>query len=171
MALKKEKKQEIIKDLREKVEQQKSIIFVAIENLKAKELFDLRKKLKEAGCLIAVVKKTLTSIIFKEKKIGIDPKKLPGQTALIFGFDDEISPAKIAYKFSLTNKNLKILGGLMGKNDILTVEQANSLAQIPSKEELLAKVVGSMSAPISNFSYILQANIKGLISVLSKIKA
>ena len=170
MALTKEKKQKVIEKLKENIAQQKSMVFVATEGLKAKELFDLRKKLKAADCLLIVAKKTLLDVAFKEKKIGIDPEKLAGQVASVFGFKDEISSAKIPYDFSLENKNLKILGGFY-ENKFRDAEEVITLAKIPSRKELLAGLVGSISAPISGFVNVLQANIKGLIYIFKQVKA
>jgi large subunit ribosomal protein L10 len=169
MALTREQKQKIIKELGDKIGRQKAIVFVSIENLKAVELFGLREKLKKADCLLAVVKKTLLKIAFKEKKIDFDKEKLEGQPALVFGFKDGISPAKIAYQFSQENENLKILGGFF-ENKFIEAEEVIELAKIPSRQELLARIVGSISAPISNLANILQGNIKGLINVLTKAK-
>ena len=170
MALTKEQKQKIVEELKENIDKQKSMVFVAIEGLKAADLFDLRKRLKAADCLLIVAKKTLLDIAFKERKVGIDMEKLAGQVALVFGFKDQISPAKIPYNFSLGNKNLKILGGFY-ENKLRDAEEIITLARIPSREELLARVVGSISAPISGFVNVLQANIKGLIYILKQAKA
>jgi large subunit ribosomal protein L10 len=166
----KEQKKKILEELKERVDRQKSVIFVAIEGLKAKDIFSLRETLKAADCLMSVVKKTLLDIVAKEKKISVDARKgLSGQVAVIFGFKDEISPAKIIHKFSLENKNLKILGGwLEGK--LRTTQEVSEMAKLPSREELLSKVVGSVSAPISGFVNVLQGNIKGLVRIFSQIK-
>jgi len=169
MALTKEQKQKIVEELKENIAQQKSMVFVAVDGLKVNELFDLRKRLKAADCLLIVAKKTLLDIAFKERKVGIDPEKLAGQLALVFGFKDQISPAKIPYNFSLENKNLKILGGFY-ENKLRDAEEIITLARIPSREELLARVVGSISAPVANFVNVLQGNIRNLFYVLSTIK-
>jgi len=169
MPLKKEQKQEIIKDLKEKIDKQKSMVFVGIKGLKAKDVFNLRENLKKADCLLKVVKKTLFNIALKEKKLKIDGKKLEGEAGLVFGFGDEISPAKTAYQFSLKNENLKILGGVF-ENKFIEKENVINLAKIPSKQELYSKVVGSIASPISGFINVLLGNIKGLINILTKIK-
>lgn len=169
MALTKEQKKKVIEDLKEKVARQKAMVFISIEGLKAQEVFDLRKRLKAEDCLLTVAKKTLINIVFKEKKFDIDAEKLEGQLGLIFGFKNELSPAKIAYQFGLENKKLKILGGVF-ENEFKEDEEIIILAQIPSREELLARIVGSISAPISNFVNVLQGNIKGLVYILSNIK-
>jgi len=169
MSQTKEQKKKIIDNLAKDLDKQKSIVFIAIDNLKTKELSDLRKRLKVKDCLLAVVKKTLLNLTLKKKKIAVDTKKLTGQLALVFGFGDEVSPAKITHQFSLESKNLKILAGFFD-NQFRTKDEVIALAKIPSKEELLTKVVGSISAPISGFINVLQGNIKGLITVLAKAK-
>jgi len=166
----KEQKKKILEELKEKIDKQKSVVFVAIEGLKAKDVFSLREALKAADCVMSVVKKTLLDIAAKDKKMGIDVRKgLSGQVAVIFGFKDEISPAKVAYKFSLENKNLKILGGWL-EGRLRTIEEIVELAKLPSREYLLLKVVGTVSAPIFGFVNVLQGNIKSLVYILSKIK-
>ncbi len=169
MALTKEQKKNIVEKLKQSIAQQKAVVFVAIDGLKTTELFDLRKELKQDNCLLTVAKKTLLSIAFKQSKMEFDAKELKGELALVFGFGDEIMPARIAYQFSKKNKNLKILGGFF-ENEIKTAEEMIILAKIPSKEELLAKIIGSIKAPISGFANVLQGNIKGLITVLAKAK-
>ncbi len=170
MALTREQKQKVIEDIKEKINRQKAIVFVVIEGLKAEELFELRKELKGKDCLLTVIKKTLADKVFKENKINSNIEEMVGQLALVFGFKDQISSAKISYKFSRKNKKLKILGGLF-ENSFINTEEVVNLAKIPSREELLAKVVGSIASPISRFVNVLQGNIKGLINVLAKAKA
>jgi large subunit ribosomal protein L10 len=168
MPLTKEQKENVIKKLKENIANQKAMVFVSFEKLKASDLFGLRNQLKGSDCLLIVAKKTLLSIAFKNNDIELND--LPGQVALVLGFKDEVTPAKITYKFSLTNENLKILGGYFDKG-FKTIEEVIILAKTPSREELLAKMVGSLSAPISGFANVLQGNIKGLIQVLKQIKA
>lgn len=170
MALTKEQKQKIVEELKENLNKQKAMVLVAFEGLKAKELFDLREKLKEANCLFIVAKKTLLDIAFKEKKLDFNKEKLEGEVALIFSFGDEISPARIAYQFSQINENLKILGGFF-ENKFIEKERVLELAKIPTRQELLARIIGSISAPVSNFANVLQGNIKGLIYVLKQVKS
>ena len=172
MALTKEKKQKNLKDLKENISKQKSIIFVDFSKVNSKDLFSLRKKLKEAGCVLKVGKKTLIRIAFGQSNISFWNKiknSIPGQLALVFGIEDELSPAKISNQFSKTNENFKILGGIF-ENRFIEKEKVLALANLPSREELLGKMVGSLLAPMSGFMNVLQGNIKGLIVVLSKIQ-
>ena len=169
MAKTKEQKKEMIENLREKIARQKTMVFLGFEGLKIKDLSDLRNKLKSAGSQLVVVKKTLMNSVFKEKKIKVDFGKAGGQLALVFGFQDELAPSKITYQFSQANQNIKILGGFF-EGKLRDAEEIIDLAQIPSKEELLVKLVSSLSAPISNLVNVLEANIKGLVYALSAIK-
>ncbi len=139
--------------------------------VKSGDLFSLRKKLKEAGCVLKVGKKTLIRIAFGQSNISFWNKmkdSIPGQLALVFGIEDELSPARISNQFSKTNENFKILGGIF-ENRFIEKEKVLVLANLPSREELLGKLVGSISAPVSGFINVLQGNIKGLVVVLSKI--
>ena len=181
MALTKAQKQKILDDLKEKIAKQKAMVFVDFTGLKVKDLSSLRKKIKRPtgaptesgsgypGNEIKVAKKTLIGLALKSAKLEIETKKIPGELAVAFGYSDEISPAKITYQFSQENPNLKILGGFL-ENKWREAEEIIELAQLPTREELLAKLVGSISAPVSNFVNVLQGNIKGLINVLAKAK-
>lgn len=169
MAKTKEQKQEIIDDLKEKIAEQKAMVFVDFAGIKVKDLSSLRKKIKAAGNNITVAKKTLLRMALKKAGIEIDVKSLKGEIATVFGLKDEISPAKLVWQSSLENPNLKILGGFL-ENKFRGSEEIIALAQIPPREELLAKLVGSIKAPVSNFVYALNYNLKGLLYLLTKIK-
>jgi large subunit ribosomal protein L10 len=169
MALTKQQKEKSIIDLKDKISKQKVMLLVAIAGLKVKDVSKLRNELKKVDANLKVVKKTLAEKALKENKISFDKSKFKEEIAFIFGFQDEISPAKTAYQFSKENEKLKILGGFLEgefKND----QEMINLAQLLSKPELLAKLVGTLSAPMSNLVYDLNYNIKGLITILSKIK-
>jgi len=169
MAFTRAQKQTVLQDLDEKIDRQKAIIFIDFTGLKVKDFSNLRKKIKAVGDELKVVKKTLMEIAFKKAKIEADPKEMPGEIALVFGYKDGMGPAKTIYQFSKENEHLKILGGFF-EDKFRTAEDIIVLAQLPSKEELLAKLLGTISAPVSNFVRVLQGNIKGLITVLAKAK-
>ncbi len=170
MALTRQQKKEIIEDLKDKISRQKTMVFVDFTGLKVKDLSGLRKKLKKSDSLFRVSKKNLLKVALKDFNSSLVQKieELKGELGVIFGFGDEILPAKITYNFAFKNENLKIMGGFF-EGKFIEKEIVIELGQIPTREELLAKLVGSISAPISNFVYVLEGNIKGLICVLSAI--
>lgn len=161
-------KEKIVESLRERMSRQKALVFIDIKGLKVKEMSLLKKKLKEVDANLQVIKKTLFNLICKEKGITVNPKELPGQLALVFSFGDEVVPAKTVYQFSGSHAALKIIGGYFENNPLSAAEMIR-VAQLPSKHELLAKMVGSISAPMSGFATVLQGNIKGLVVALSAI--
>ena len=165
MAKTKEQKKKIIADLRESIDSQKAAVFIDFTGLKSKDFFALRRKLKAADCLCRVAKKTLLNLVLKEKKTEVDLKKLEGELALVFGFGDEMSPAKIVYQFSKEKKLPKILGGFF-EGKWRSPEEIIAIAQLPGREELLAKLVGGISAPVSNFVGVLQAPLEACVFVI-----
>jgi large subunit ribosomal protein L10 len=157
MALNKEQKTKQIDSIKEKVSKQKSVIFVDFAKVPSKDLFNLRKSLKEAGCNLKIAKKTLVRIAFGQSNISFWNKMkavIPGQLALVFGFEDEIAPARIANTFAKTQENFKILGGIFEKR-FIDREKVLALANIPPRNELLGRLVGSIYSPVSSFVRVL----------------
>jgi len=157
MALNRAQKTKQIDSIKDKVSQQKSVIFVDFAKVPSKEMFSLRKSLKEAGCNLKIAKKTLVRIAFGQSNVSFWNKMkatIPGQLALVFGIDDEIAPARIAYQFGKTNANFKILGGIFEKR-FIDKEKVLVLATIPTRIELLGKLVGSIYSPVSSFVRVL----------------
>lgn len=168
MAQTKQQKQNILEDLKEKINSQKSMAFVDFKGLGVKDLSLLRKKIKEVGGQLKVAKKTLIKLALEKSGLKLE-KDLEGEIAIIFAFEDWLLPLKRAYQFSQTNENLKLISGIFDK-EFIEKEKILMLAQLPSREELLAKLVGTISNPISDLVNVLQGNIKGLIYALSAIK-
>jgi len=168
MALTKAQKNEILEDLKDKIDRQKSVFFIDFQGLKVKNLSILRRKIKEAGGILKVFKKTFIKLALEKTSLKMG-EKLEGEIAVIFSFEDEMLPLKKAYEFSQTNENLKIVAAIFEKK-FIGKEETIALAQLPSKEELLGRLVGAISAPISGLLNVLQGNIKGLIYALNAIK-
>jgi len=167
MPLSKEQKQNILKDLNEKIEKQKSIAFVDFKGLKVKDLSVLRKKIKEVGGSFQVAKKTLIKLALEKFNLKLD-KELEGEIALIFAFEDPILPLKEAFKFSQANTNIKFLAGFF-EGKFIEKEEVLTLAQLPSKDELLTRLVWTIQSPISGLVNVLQGNLRNLVYVLSQI--
>lgn len=170
MAITKDKKKEIVKQLSEHFENAKSVVFSDYKGLSVKDFNDLRRKLKDEDVAYKVAKKTLIKIAadkagFKE----IPEEVLDGQIGLAFSKDDEIIAAKTLYEFSKDNENIKLLGSLMEGNMLMS-DKTIELAKIPAKDELLAKLVGSIKAPVSGFHSALHSLLRNFVSVLSSYK-
>ncbi len=158
-----------LKGLGEHVEKQHSILFINYKGLKVKELLLLRKQLKDLGAKLQVAKKTLLKKALREKGIDMDLKGMEGQVAAIFAFQDPFSPIKSVAAFAKTAENVKILGGYI-ENQVRGAATMKEIASLPSKEELLGRLVGSIASPISGFLNVMQGNMKGLVRVLAQAK-
>jgi len=157
MALTKAQKTKQIDSVKEKIAKQKSIIFVDFAKVPSKDMFSLRKSLKEAGCDLKVAKKTLVRIAFGQASISFWNKikaSIPGQLALVFGIEDDIAPARITNIFAKKQENLKILGGIF-ENRFIDKERVLVLANIPTRNELLSRLVGSLSSSMASFVRVL----------------
>jgi len=166
----KEKKKEIIEDLADKLSRQKSVVFFDYTGLKVNQVQELREKLREEEIDCLASKKTLISLALKKAGLeGADARNFLGQISLVLGYKDEVLPAKILYDFSKENKNLKILSGFV-QGEYLENEAIISLAKLPSKQELLAQLVGSVKSPLSGLVNALQGNLSGFINILKNLK-
>ncbi len=159
-------KQEILRTLDEQMKRSKSVIFAGFNALGVQDNEELRGKLREVGGEYYVAKKTLLKKVLKDHGIE-EPGEdiLSGKVATIFSFEDEVVAAKTVKDFR-KNKEDKIffLGGVM-EGRLLSQNEAEALASVPGKQELYAKLVGSINAPVSGFVNVLAGNLRGLVNV------
>ena len=167
----KQEKQDILKVLSDKLGRSKSVIFAKFDRLSVSDNNDLRQKLKDEANEYYVVKKTLLSRALDEQKIeGVDVKSFEGRVAAVFGYEDEVSPAKVLADFRKDHQEqIDFVGGIL-ENKFLEAAAVDQLSQLPSKDELYAKIVGSLNAPISGFVNVLAGNLRGLVTVLKAIE-
>lgn len=162
-------KETLVSEMSEEAKRAKSAVFVDYRGLNVFDTQALKKKLREVGGTFRVVKKTLLTRIGQSVGIIIDEKMLDGQIAVVFSQNDEVSAVKAVYDFSKTNKNIRILGGAL-EQQVILAEKVEALAKMPSKQEMLATVVGTIQAPISGFVRVLAGNMRGLVTVLKAIE-
>ena len=159
-----------MKKLSEQLVKMKAAVFADYTGMSVAKLTELRRKLRVKDVELKVAKKTLIDIALKGAGIEkIDTKKMAGQIAVIMGYSDEVAPAKTIYEFDRKGEQIKILGGILEKN-FIDAQGVLSLAKLPSRQELLAKAVGSIAAPLTGMVNVLQGNLRGLVQVLSQIK-
>lgn len=171
MAKTKEQKQDTIKNLKENLEKQKATVFVDFSDVDSKTLFKLRHDLKEEDCNITVTKKTILKKALKslgKKELAKHIDEIKGQLALVYGFVDEVAPSRICFTAAKENENVKILGGIL-QNEYQTQDKVLMLAQLPSKQQLLGQLVGSLKSPVSGFVHSLKGNLNNLVYALSEI--
>ncbi len=164
-------KQIISRDLSEKIKKSKSVVFVGFNAFGVKDNERLRDELGKENGEYYVAKKTLLKRALEENKIEINTESLDGKLAAVFSYDDEVASAKIVGNFRKDKdiaEKVFFLGGILdGK--FLSKEEVEALAKLPSKQELYAKLVGSMNAPVSGFVNVLAGNLRNLVGVLKAI--
>lgn len=165
-------KQEIFRDLNEKIKKAKSIVFAGFNALTVKDNENLRLQLRKENNEYYVAKKTIMNRAFQENKLDINVRDFDGKVAAIFSYEDEVSAAKIVGNFRKDKEKegrVFFLGGLLdGK--LVSQADVEALAKLPSKNELYAKLVGSLNAPVSGFVNALAGNLRNLVYVLKAIE-
>ena len=150
-----ENKKAIVDALSEKLQNASSAVFVDYKGITVAQDTELRNKFREAGVEYTVVKNTLTR--FAANKIGYNQfdEVLNGTTSLATTTGDPIAPARIICEFAKKNKNvLKIKGGLV-EGSVMTIDQLKGFGELPSKDALIAQVLGTFLAPISSLAFVL----------------
>ncbi|MCC0647442.1 MULTISPECIES: 50S ribosomal protein L10 [Clostridioides] len=150
-------KSEVVSEIVEKLQKSSAAVVVDYKGLTVEEVTELRKQMREAGVDYKVYKNTLVRRAAKE--VGIEQfneELLVGTNAIAFGYDDPVAPARILKGFMDSHPKMKLKMGVVEGvfyDEAKIVEMAN----IPSREVLIAKLLGSLKAPISNFAYLIDA--------------
>ncbi len=149
-----ESKKAVVATLSGKIKEASSVVFVDYKGITVAQDTELRKQFREAGVEYSVVKNTLTN--FAAKDAGYDfAEILNGTTAMASTTGDPIAPARIVCEFAKKNKNtLSIKGGVV-EGSVLSADQLNGFGELPSKNALVASVLGTFLAPISSLAFVL----------------
>lgn len=165
----KAQKAQQLAEIKELLTGAKSVVLVDFHGITVAQDTALRRQMRAAGVNYSVHKNTLIGIAAKELGIeGLDAF-LSQNTALAVSKEDAVAPAKVAVEFAKKNQTLKIKTGLLD-NQLITLEEIKELAALPSKEVLLAKMLGSLNAPISGLVNVLQGTIRNAVYVLEAIR-
>ncbi len=166
--LTRQQKEEIVAKLSDEIKEAPSCVLADFKGLGANDMVVLKSKLREEGSTFQVIKKKLLAIALKNNDIEINPKDYEGQIAISVS-EDEVTSAKIIHETSKENENVKIVGGLLdGK--LMTAEEIQALAKLPSTDELRAKLVGQLQAPISGFVNTLSSVPRSFVQVLGAVR-
>ena len=150
-----ESKKAVVEALESKIKEATSVVFVDYKGITVAQDSELRKQFREAGVEYSVVKNTLTN--FATKNVGYDfSAVLNGTTAMASTTGDPIAPARIVCEFAKKNKgiNLAIKGGVV-VGSVLSAAELNGFGELPSKNALVASVLGTFLAPISSLAFVL----------------
>ena len=151
-----EQKQQIVKELNEAIANSVAGVIVDYKGILVADDTVLRKELREAGIDYRVVKNTLLGRAIEGTKLESIKGVLEGTTAIAISKEDHVAAARILNKFAEAHENFNIKAGYLDGKEI-DLETIKSLAKLPSREVLLATVVGAFQAPIAAFARAVQA--------------
>ena len=145
-----------VAEIKEKLSKAQGVVLSQYQGLNVEEDTELRKNLREAGVEYKVYKNTL--VILAAKELGIEGivTHLKGSISLAFGYEDPTVAARVLNEFAKTHKKLELKAAIM-QGKIFDGDQVNALAAIPPRDVLIAKLLGSFKAPLSNLAYLLNS--------------
>ena len=163
-----EAKKLVVEEITSKIKASKSVVFVDYNKLTVAEVSELRNKCREAGCEYKVYKNTLVRKAFNDMGYNQFDEALNGPTAIAFSAD-EVTAAKLMTKAAKDYEGKIVLKCAFSDNAYVDKKGVEALATMPSREELVAKMLGSMQAPLSNFAGILNNLVSGIVRVLARV--
>lgn len=157
----KQEKIDVVTDVKERALRAKSIVVTDYRGITVKDMTELRTKLRNEDVEYKIVKNRLLKIALREAGLPTMDEYLKGTTAIAFGMKDPISPAKVLVAYAKDNDKLKVIGGQMD-NELLDAAALVTLSQMPSREVLLSRFVGSLASPVQKLAF-------GLNQVVCKV--
>lgn len=168
MALNREAKAAVISEVQSQVEGAGVIVVAQYRGLDVEKVTALRKQARADGVYLRVLKNTLVVRAISETPFACLKEQLVGP--LIYGISkDPVAPAKLLQTFAKTNEQLVIQGGAM-PNQALSAAQVKALASMPSREELLAKLLGTMQAPVATMVRMLNELPSKFVRTLAAVR-
>ena len=162
-------KKTVVQEIKARFENAHSAILIDYRGLTVAEVTELRTQCRAAGVEYVVLKNTMIDLAVKELGItGLDDH-LKGPTAVAFGLQAAVAPAKILTEFIKKTKKTKIKCGVV-EGQVLDVAGVQALSELPPKEVLIARMMGSLNAPITNFVGVLSATLRSLVYAIEAVR-
>lgn len=167
--MKKQEKVEIVADIREKFQRAGATFIVDYKGMKAVDMTEIRKGLRDASVDFKVVRNTLTRRAVSGTPLESISEKLVGTSAIAFAYNDAAAAAKLLTQYASERPSLKLVMGTLGHRQI-GLEEIKGLAELPSRDVLLARLLGSMQSPVSGFVRVLAGVPQKFLYALNAIK-
>lgn len=169
MPISRQEKEQMLQELKEKMSSSQVIILTDYKGLNVDAMTKLRRKLRGVGSEVRVAKNTITKLAAKDLGMEDINPHLEGPIALTFGFEDPVAPAKALSEFAKEYKQLEIKAGIL-EGRVIDPKGIKALADLPSREVLLARVLGGMQTPMYGFAGALQGLLRNLVYVLDAVR-
>ncbi len=161
-------KNEKIEYYKKQFENAKVAVVADYRGLSVEEITELRRGLQASESDLTVTKNTLCKVASKGTNFEAISELMQGPTAIAFGYGDEVGAAKVLAKFIKENKKGEILGAVL-EGKVLNADEAKKLASMPSKEELYAKMLGSINSPASGIVYSINGVMSALVRAIDAV--
>lgn len=161
-------KEQVVDELGQIFESSGVVVVAHYEGMTVAQMQDLRARMREAGGAVRVAKNRLAKIALEGKPCASIANHLTGMTVLTYS-EDPVAAAKVADKYAKDNEKFVILGGSMGET-ALDVAGVKAVAAMPSRDELIASIVGCIGAPASNIAGAIGAPASNIASILTTLE-
>lgn len=165
MAISRDKKQTLVAELTNLLENAKGTAFAQYAGLTVADIQALRKLARESGVTIKVVKNRLVQVSLSQVATykDTDTSALKGQLIYAISTEDEVASAQVLNNFAKDYPSLQLIGGLSGEGTLLNADEVKALAGLPSKNQLIAEVVSQLLSPVHDTVNALSGNLHGLL--------
>jgi large subunit ribosomal protein L10 len=160
------RKAEMLEEIRDRLQRATITIAIDYRGLSVAQLTKLRRVLREGDCEVKVVKNRIAFLAADAAGVPQVKEIVQGPSALTIGFSDAVAAARMLTRHIETERlNIQVYGGYLD-GQVLTATQVQEIARLPSREQLIANVVGTLQSPLYNFSGLLQSTIRGFYGLV-----
>lgn len=169
MALTKDQKRSVVGDVSALLEQSKLTVVARYTGTTVKQVQQLRRNAQDSQTTVKVVKNRLVKQAAKsiDKYKDTDLSLLNGQLLYAFNGFDEVAPAKVLAEFAKQHHHIEFIGAITSDGAFINASDVQELANLPSKDQLRAQLVGTIAAPLSGFINVMSGNVRGVLNVLN----
>jgi large subunit ribosomal protein L10 len=162
------RKEEIVGEIKDRFAGSEAVIMADYRGLSVKEMQQLRIAVREAGGEIKIYKNSLTEIAIRELALPSMDEYLEGPTAFVFIAEDPVAPAKALSAFAKQHEALELKGGFV-QNQVVDAAGVKAIAMLPSREELIAKLLGTMQNPLRGTVSVLAGPARAFVTALDAV--
>jgi large subunit ribosomal protein L10 len=165
MAISRDKKNTLVADMSEALQNSKMTVFAQYQGLSVAEVQELRRAAREAGVTIKVIKNRLVRVSMAsiDTYKDTDTSALNGQLIYAISSEDEVAPAQVLDAFAKTHPALQFAGAFSGEGAVLSAAEVKALAGLPSKNQLIGQVVSQLLSPVNDVTNALSGNLHALL--------
>jgi len=168
MALTKTEKNDIVASTVQLLSTSKLTVLAQYPGTKVNAMQSLRHSAQESGTVVKVIKNRLVIKALEQTGMlaTIDASKITGQLLYAFNAQDDVAPAQVLNAFAKSNQTLNFVGAITASGLFIDANEVIALSELPSKDQLRARLIGTINAPLSGFANVVAANIRGIVNVL-----